>query len=266
MIQLNQMKEKIDEKIGMFVELGLRSQEAKVYLACLEIGQAPATQISENSGIQRTFVYDILDDLAEKGLVSLVEIGGIKKFSTLAIDKFRALQKAKLQKFDAILPEIKALEKTTGDRPKVQFFEGVEGIKATFEDTLKTLDKGGEILAYVTAEGFYQNEWKYAQDYIKRRVEKGISGRGIMQNSKEITIFTKPAKEELRTFRLVPPDLFPFSNEINIYANKVAIMSLVGEQMSVIIESESVANTQRSIFELAWLGAEKLVAGRDKGF
>jgi len=251
------MEEKIDERIGIFVELGLRPQEAKVYLACLEIGQASATQISENSGVQRTFVYDILNGLSERGLISPVEIGGIKKFSALSIDKFRALQKAKLHKFDVILPEIKALEKTTGDRPRVQFFEGVEGIKATFEDTLKTLDRGDEILGYVTAEGFYQHEWKYAQDYIKRRVEKGISGRGILQNTKEIKIFTEPATEELRTFRLVPADLFPFSNEINIYANKVAIMSLVGELMSVIIESESVARTQRSIFELAWLGAEK---------
>lgn len=251
------MKQNIDERIGIFIELGLRPQEAKIYLACLEIGQATATQIGENSGIQRTFVYDILDDLSERGLISSVQTDGIKRFSALSIDKFRALQKEKLQKFDVLLPEIKALEKTTGDRPRVQFFEGVEGIKATFEDTLKTLDKGGEILGYVTAEGFYQHEWKYAQSYVKRRVEKGISGRGILQDTKEIKIFTEPAKEELRTFRLVPPDLFPFSNEINIYANKVAIMSMVGELISVIIESESIAKTQRSIFELAWLGAER---------
>lgn len=251
------MKNAFDEKVKIFCDLGLKIQEAQVYLACLEIGQATASQIADVSGVQRTFVYNILEDLREQGLISSVATAGVNKFSALSAEKFRALQRAKLKKFDAILPEIMALEKTVGGRPRVQFFEGVEGIKATFEDTLKTLKRGDEILAYVTAEGFYQHEWSYAKDYIKRRVERQISGRGILEGTKEVRIFTKPAKEELRTYRLVPPDKFPFSNEINIYGNKVAIMSLVGDPISVIIESESVANTQRSIFELAWLGAER---------
>ena len=34
-------------------------------------------------------------------------------------------------------------------------------------------------------------------------------------------------------------------------------MSLQGEILAVIIESESIAKTQRTIFELAWEGAEK---------
>jgi len=53
----------------------------------------------------------------------------------------------------------------------------------------------------------------------------------------------------------VPADRFLFANEINIYGNKIAIMSMQGEYLAVIIESESVARTQRTIFELAWAGA-----------
>jgi hypothetical protein len=55
----------------------------------------------------------------------------------------------------------------------------------------------------------------------------------------------------------VPAGQFPFTNEIDIYGNKVAILSYTGELLAVIIESESVARTQRMIFELAWLGAGK---------
>jgi len=51
------------------------------------------------------------------------------------------------------------------------------------------------------------------------------------------------------------PKIYPFTNEINIYRNKVAIISLEDELVAVVIESESIANGQRSIFELAWKGA-----------
>jgi len=56
------------------------------------------------------------------------------------------------------------------------------------------------------------------------------------------------------------PKIYPFTNEINIYRNKVAIISLEDELVAVVIESESIANGQRSIFELAWKGAgEKIL-------
>jgi len=67
-------------------------------------------------------------------------------------------------------------------------------------------------------------------------------------------IFLKKNDEQLRETRSVNADQFSFTNEIDIYENKVAMFSLQGERIAVIIESESIARTQRMIFELAWLG------------
>ncbi len=61
-------------------------------------------------------------------------------------------------------------------------------------------------------------------------------------------------KEELRQCRLIDIEKFPFKNQINIFGNKIMIASY-RDQMGVIIESKEIADTQRAIFELAWLGA-----------
>lgn len=246
------------QTIEQLTDLGLKWREAQVYLALLKLGQAPASQIAEAAHTPRTITYDILEGLKETGLVSTVKTKGVKQFSALSIDKFYQQRAEKMARFHEILPEIRAITAVVGDRPKVQFLEGVEGIKAAFEDTLTTLPRGGELVAYVTTSGYYENEIWHTKSYVKRRVQKKIFARGIAPTDPNINIFAANQKKELRELRLVPRERFPFANEIDIYGNKVAIMSLQGELMAVIIESESVAKTQRAIFELAWLGAKQV--------
>jgi len=51
-------------------KIGLSKKEAKVYLACLELSEATIGQISKKSGVKRTTVYDIVESLKEKSLIS----------------------------------------------------------------------------------------------------------------------------------------------------------------------------------------------------
>ena len=243
-----------NEYENLLTQFGLKPQEAKVYLASLKLGQATVGRLAETADVQRTFVYDIVRDLSERGLMSQIEIRGKLHFSPVSLEQFQKIQENKLKKFAEILPELKALEKTTGDRPRVRFFEGKEGIRFALEDTLNQ-PNGGEILAYATAEGFYQQDEEYALDYIQRRVAKKIFAKTIAPDNSENRWYTAQDKQHLRQTRLVNQKSYPFTNEIDIYGNKVTIMSLQGELLAVIIESKSIASTQRAIFELAWRGA-----------
>ncbi len=51
-------------------EIGLSDGEVKVYTAVLELGIASINKIHEKVGIERRNIYDILNKLIEKGLVS----------------------------------------------------------------------------------------------------------------------------------------------------------------------------------------------------
>ena len=118
-----------------------------------------------------------------------------------------------------------------------------------------TLKKGDEILAYV---GEYENEEleKYMHDYVLRRAKKGIRARGIAEAKPGIKAFIKENKAQLRTTKLVSEGRFNLKNEINIYANKVIIITYKPEPFGILIESKEVADTQRAIFEMAWRGID----------
>ena len=63
------MNSNVSNLIKNLEKLNLADKEAKVYLALLELGEANIQRISNKSKIKRTTVYDVIEDLKEKGLV-----------------------------------------------------------------------------------------------------------------------------------------------------------------------------------------------------
>jgi sugar-specific transcriptional regulator TrmB len=57
------------------MRLGLTEYEARAYVAIVSIGEGGISDISQQSGIPRSRVYDIMDRLATKGFV---EVGAMK--------------------------------------------------------------------------------------------------------------------------------------------------------------------------------------------
>ena len=50
----------------------------------------------------------------------------------------------------------------------------------------------------------------------------------------------------------MPTEQFAFTNEINIYDDKVAIISFKEELIGMIIESHEISESQRAIFNNCW--------------
>ena len=64
----------------LLTSLGLSKNEAKVYLALLDLGSATAGKIAEKSKVHRTNVYDALERLIEKGVVTYIFKKDIKNY------------------------------------------------------------------------------------------------------------------------------------------------------------------------------------------
>ncbi len=62
------------------IQLGFSTKEARVYLALLSLGTAPATTIAHKAGINRTTSYDILDALVADKLVQSVDTEAVQQF------------------------------------------------------------------------------------------------------------------------------------------------------------------------------------------
>jgi HTH-type transcriptional regulator, sugar sensing transcriptional regulator len=252
---------KYDEREPYYLELlanfGLKAKEAKVYLATLRLGQATVSKVAKESKVERSFVYNILDDLAKRGLVSLTEIKGKKHYQAISIESLKFLLEEKFERFKAFIPELKGLEKSKIG-PNVRYFEGRDGLITIMQDTLNQ-PAGSENLNYLNMKGFWTDkEDAFSKWYVEERVRRKINLRMISPDNEESRWYAERDKLQKRQTRIVPTKDFPFESHIEIYGNKVAIISPIEtELIGIIIESEAIAKTQRMIFELAWRGAKK---------
>ncbi|MBA3047172.1 hypothetical protein KKC83_05925 [Patescibacteria group bacterium] len=229
-------------------QFGLINKENDVYLACLELGQAGVSEIAIKADIKRTTAYDVLSGLMNKKLVGQTQKGKKRLFYAEEPEKLSKLLEEKQNKLKEVMPILKSLYNTAGAKPKIRYYEGKEGLKEVYRDTL---NYQGELAAFVT-ENIIQHLGKdFADEYIKKRKKARITVRAIAPDTKEMVEYQKGDKEFIKQTRLVSKEKFPFTIEMNIYGNKLAFMSFK-EEMGIIIESNEIANNTRLLFELAW--------------
>ncbi|MBW3021939.1 TrmB family transcriptional regulator, partial [Candidatus Woesearchaeota archaeon] len=90
-------------------EFGLTDKEIQVYLACLKLGSALVQDIAKAAGTYRTYTYEILKSLKEKGLVSYVIRSGKQYFEVAEPDKLLSILKEKEAKINNIMPQLKGI-------------------------------------------------------------------------------------------------------------------------------------------------------------
>lgn len=231
-------------------QLDLTGKKADVYLAALELGSSTVIEIAKKAGIKRTTAYDILLDLMQKGLVSQTTKGKKKLFVGEDPEKIKKDLQGKESLISEILPMLKSVYNVRGVKPRIRFYEGIEGLKETYNDTLKYT---GEMLVFTSEDVVKILGLDWANDYMAKRTKNNLRVRAIMPSSEVLKKDIVPRDREfLRASKLIDPKKYPFSMEINIYGHsKVSLMSSK-EQLGLVIESTEVYNTMKLIFELIW--------------
>ena len=92
----------------------------------------------------------------------------------------------------------------------------------------------------------------------KQLIKHKIYNRAIIPHSSLVNKMIKTRKQRLLELIVIDEKHFPFQNDVTIYKNKVAILSLDPEKIGVIIESKNIYEDQLAIFNLAWEGAKQL--------
>lgn len=231
-------------------KIGLDEKEANVYLALLELGESNIQQLSRKSGVKRTTVYEIIEKLKEKQLLSMTTRKKRIYYIAESPQKIRFSLDEKLKILDGIMPEMMTIANAVEKKPKIRFFEGLNGIKEIYNDTLRYPDQ--EILAWEAEEAFLYFEKEYIDWYIQKRAGKKIWIRAITPDKGKIRELKDLDSKYLRNTRLITAEKFPFDIEINLYGkSKMGIMAF-SEKMGLIIESPIIYKTLKSIFEFSW--------------
>jgi len=253
--------------LNVLTKIGLSAKEAKVYLAALELGKASIQDIAKKAGINRTTTYVMITELEKRGLVNPLKVGKRNYFAAQSPDTILDILKKEKQEIEnkereikEILPELKSVYNVAPGKPKIQFYEGEAMFEKIAEDILGSGAK--EILEIYNAD-LLPKTFSILEKtgFDKKRKELGIKSKSIYTRS--AGRFKNPL--ELTEELFIEQEKFPFWSNIFIYANRIGIASLKGDMMGVIIESEEISETMKSLFKLAWEGKKKEMVQEENG-
>jgi sugar-specific transcriptional regulator TrmB len=237
----------------IITQIGMDDKHAKIYLACLELGEATIIDIARKTGIKRTTVYENIEQMMRDGFI--LANSETKRRHFLALDPKELLQilKQREKMLSQIMPQLLAMTSVTSVKPKITTYQGKEGMLVAYEDSLSY--PNSEVVGWASGEVLTLFSMKECESYIKKRVQKKIMQTLIMPSDKKATEFTANDNHQLRKTKLVSLEEYPFKIELNIYANKLAIFS-TKDKLAVILESEPIASAMRMIFRMCWRGLD----------
>jgi sugar-specific transcriptional regulator TrmB len=249
--------------LAFLQNLGLNEKEIFLYQLLLKHGDTPVSLLITESQMKRPTVYKLLHSLKEKGFITEKDMH--KKLHVAPESPVKLLEiaerkyhdaKSTYTNLEAVVPQLISSYIAAVEKPVVRMFEGFEGLKELYKDTLK--DKQPIFAVLQTNEVDPQMyEW-LEQYYGPKRTKEKIHAKVIVSTGKLAKDYHEKDVQTYRTSILVPQDTFPFKHEVNIHGDKVAFMHWKkGENLlGILIENKQIAQTMKAFFDLAWTGAE----------
>ena len=237
-------------------EIGLSDKESAVLLVLIEKGPLYAAAISKAAKLNRTTAYGILKELSSKGLVSQIKRDGADQWQSIApellpgyIERRRDALTESSKAVENALPQIKLLRTKGKALPKVQFFEGVDGLKQAYEDTLENNKEKRlrDITGIDAAFNLFDAAW--IEYYLKKRAKLGVQCVDLVPDTDWGHKSKLDDEKYIRTTKFLPRE-HGFDAEVSIYDNKVGIFSYAeNNPVAILIEDDTISHMMKTLFD-----------------
>ncbi|MBN2112418.1 hypothetical protein JW707_04960 [Candidatus Woesearchaeota archaeon] len=232
-------------------DIGLTKTEAKVYLAVLDLGSALAGTISQKAGIHRRSVYDSLERLIEKGLVSFISRNNRKWFEAVEPKRLIQIAEEKMQNLKQIVPKLEMKHGMTKEKEETVFFKGKQALKTVFDDQIQ--EKRTIYVTGASAEASDILKY-YFTHYDKKRKANRIHVKMIFpEDSRKSEMLKNVPLSEIKFL----PHKYLSPVGTNVYGDKVAIVVWTDEPIAILIKNKVVAEAYKRYFNFMWERAKK---------
>ena len=236
------------KKDDFLSHLGLAQTAHSIYLAALQLGEANMQQLAKKANIKRTTMYGFIQDLKERGFIAETTKRKRKVYSAVHPAQLLEMQRSRLREMETGLPELLAMYNRSDAKPRVSFFEGVEGIKEVYVDTLSTKQP---IVGWSDFEHMKEVLGNFYDEYPRERSRRSITFKTIVRDSATAREGAKKDFGLLRETKFISSG--DLKTEINVYGNKVSLMSFRSTPpFAVLIEDADVAETLRTAWKNSW--------------
>jgi len=238
-------------------EVGLTKNEVKVYLALLDIGLTTTSAVIKRTGVNTSKVYESLERLLKKGLVSYTIIKNKKHWQAEDPKKLKEFlndEKKKIEQkekqIELVLPQLQAKKKIKGETPEYSIYEGLKGIKTAREKVLDILKKNDVFYIILSTMPINEKLEGYWLDFQKRRSKKGIKCKYIF-NKDFKKLGEKRERFPLTQSKYVKSEILS-PTWIEIYRDYVGIGALSDNPSIFLIKNKEIAKGFLNYFNFLW--------------
>ena len=245
--------------LDLLNEIGFTKGELRVYFALLESGTTTSGPVIIKSKVARSKVYEIIERLKEKGLVSEIIKDNTRYFQALSPNKisdYLDLKEIKIKEqkssFRKILPELLEKQKIKQSEHQVRVYHDFEGIKTLYLEMMNELTKNDEYLGFAfSPEAFKHKQVLILLDKFHHlRAQKGARAK-ILCEDKDV-INAKKLKAEKSKFYEYRMSQHPFPPSVSIFKDTVATFIWADIPRVFVIKSKDNAEHYRKFFLELW--------------
>jgi HTH-type transcriptional regulator, sugar sensing transcriptional regulator len=236
------------------ISVGLTSGEARVFLVLLKLGSAKVGQIVRDSHVSYSKIYDVLDRLSSKGLVSHIILGNVKHFNAVEPYRLEEFIKRKEQEVrkqlditNKIIPELAKVANRDRQNTMAEIFMGDKGIRTAYEILLRDATPNDVLYYFYPFEGYHPIASPFYSRLYLFQKHKKVQQRGIatfdFKRSKHYAEISKDVKMKFVDF--------PLPATMDIFKDKLLIISWENVT-SILISSKEIAEHFHNYFNSMW--------------
>jgi len=245
-------------------QAGLTEGEARVYLAITELGECTVGKIVNKSKVTKSIIYQILEKLIGKGLISFIYKEKTKHFqaeSPSNLIEFLEEQKDSIEKTEKAIKEIipqLLMKRASAQQSIVTVYEGFKGLMTAYTKRFDVLKKGDEYINLglpSTQPAHHHAFWE--RDH-KERVNRKIKTRLLYSIKVSDETLKNRNKYKGCDARRMPLDL-ESPSWIMVYKDVVVISIPQGiHPITIEINNPEIAKSFTKYFEWFWEKSKKI--------
>lgn len=238
----------------ILTQLDLSKNEAIIYETLLKYGESSVSYISEKSGIHRRNIYDTINHLLSKGLVSEIVNSKENTYSAVNPKKLSEVIKEKEVNLNSILPDLENMYKSRPSSESVFIYKGIEGWKNYLRDVLEA----GDDLYTISGKGAWGDErlQPFIKDFLKKAEKKKINFYMLYDGNNDD--IPKSVLDTTKGKHRFLPKKYSNNSAIEIFGDRVVIFSNIKDRKIdndatlTVIKNQNVADAFRTWFQMIW--------------
>jgi sugar-specific transcriptional regulator TrmB len=234
-------------------KLGLSKNESSIYLFLLKKGSTTTGSIIKETGIANSRVYESINTLINKGLVTYNIQKDGKHFQAADPKKFLDLEEERQDKIKQILPSLIKIQSLNQPETTSAVYEGFEGFKTAFKKIIEDCPEGETIhILGFSEQTFATSSLRtFVSNMNLKSAAKKHKLKILLDHSAKKTL-GKDREKEKYTEVIYMPEGYISPAAIDVFQDQVYIFLWEEKPFVFVIKNEKIAESFKQYFNFLW--------------